>query len=303
MGQYVETATGLLHEVEFGGEGQVIMLVHGLGGSTTNWMAVADGLARHGRVVAIDLPGFGLSPPARDYRLETHQMAVESYLERHEGPVTMIGNSTGGLLSEMVASHRPELVRRLILVAPATPPIFPDPRFDWPTATRLAIQATPMVGEAWGRRFIRNHTPQQLVRMSMQMITHKPGRVPLPLVEASVEMARVRKALPWSAEATARTASSIAAYYANRARFVRMVRAITARTLVVQGISDHIVSPSAVEWLCRLRPDWDLAQMADTGHTPQMDAPLRFLSEVEPWLTKTEEAGISPAGVGKPVPN
>ncbi len=290
MGDYVSITTGPIHQVDFGGEGRVILLVHGLGGSTTNWMAVAGALARHGRVLAIDLPGFGLSPPARDFRLETHRQAVEAYMESLDGPVTLVGNSTGGLLSEMIASHRPELVRRLVLVAPATPPVYPDPRLDWSTAVRLAIQATPIIGEAWGRRFVRTHTPQQLVRMSMQMITHKPGRVPVSVIEASVDMARVRKALPWTAEATARTASSIAALYANRPRFVRMVRAITAPTLVVQGVSDHIVSPSAVEWLCRLRPDWDLAQMPDTGHTPQMDAPLRFLSEVEPWFTKTDEA-------------
>jgi pimeloyl-ACP methyl ester carboxylesterase len=119
----------------------------------------------------------------------------------------------------------------------------------------------------------------------MQMITHSMGRVPLDVIEASVDMARIRKELPWTAEATARTATSIAAFYANRARYIRMIRAITAPTLVVQGISDHIVSPTAVEHVCSLRPDWKLVQMPDTGHTPQMDAPLRFLAVVEPWLS------------------
>ncbi len=284
MGAYIETAVGPVHQVDFGGAGPTILLVHGLGGSTTNWLAVGDALTHYGRVVAIDLPGFGLSPPARDFRLETHREAVESCIAGEHGTATIIGNSTGGLLAQMVASHRPELVERLVLVSPATPPVYPDPRFDWPTAIRLAIQATPVIGEAWGRRFIKTHSPQELVSMSMQMITHKPGRVPMPVIEASIEMARIRKSLPWSPEATARTASSIAAFYATRGKFVRMVRAITAPTLVVQGVSDHIVSPSAVEWLCGLRPDWDLVQMPDTGHTPQMDAPLRFLSVLEPWL-------------------
>jgi pimeloyl-ACP methyl ester carboxylesterase len=72
-----------------------------------------------------------------------------------------------------------------------------------------------------------------------------------------------------------------------------MIRAITAPTLVVQGVSDHIVSPTAVERICRLRPDWKLVQMEDTGHTPQMDAPLRFLAEVEPWL---KEIGAQAVG-------
>ena len=68
-----------------------------------------------------------------------------------------------------------------------------------------------------------------------------------------------------------------------------MIRKIVAPTLVVQGIEDHIVSPTAVEWICSLRPDWQLVQMTDTGHTPQLDAPLRLLDVVEPWLAGTVE--------------
>lgn len=278
--------TGPLHRVDFGGNGEPMVLVHGLGGSTTNWIAVADGLARHGRVLAIDLPGFGLSPPARDYRLETHREAIENFIEMEGAPATLIGNSTGGLLSQMVAAHRPDLVDRLVLVAPATPPVLPDPRLDWAMAIRLAIQATPGLGTVWGRRFINRHTPEELVRLSMEMITHRRGRVPLEVIEASIDMARIRKELPWSVQATARTATSIAAFYATRAEYIRMIRAIAAPTLVVQGLSDHIVSPTAVERICSLRPDWKLVQMPDTGHTPQMDAPLRFLAEVEPWLSQ-----------------
>jgi pimeloyl-ACP methyl ester carboxylesterase len=286
MGEYVNTSIGPVHRVEFGGSGDLIVLVHGLGGSTTNWIAVADGLARHGRVLALDLPGFGLSPPGPDYRLETHRDAVEEFIEMEGAPATLIGNSTGGLVAQMVAAHRPALVSRLLLVAPASPPVLPDPRLDWPTAIRLALQATPGFGTVYGRRFIATHTPEELVRLSLEMITHQRGRVPLDVIEASVDMARIRRELPWSAEATARTATSIAAFYANRADHVRMIRAITAPTLVVQGVSDHIVSPTAVERICRLRPDWKLVQMEDTGHTPQMDAPLRFLAEVEPWLSE-----------------
>jgi pimeloyl-ACP methyl ester carboxylesterase len=54
-------------------------------------------------------------------------------------------------------------------------------------------------------------------------------------------------------------------------------------------MSDHIVSPTSVEWLCTLRPDWDLVQLDDTGHTPQMDAPRRFLNVVREWLAPAEQ--------------
>jgi pimeloyl-ACP methyl ester carboxylesterase len=289
MSRYVDTSQGPIHEVDFGGSGPHMVLVHGLGGSTTNWNAVGPSLSGLGTVTAIDLPGFGLSPPRADYRLGTHRDSVIAYLETLEEPSTLIGNSTGGLLAELVAAARPDLVERLVLVCPATPPILPDPRLDWPTAMRLAIQATPGLGEAYGRRFIRTNTPEELVRKSMAMITHKPGRVPMSLIEESREMARIRKSLPWAAHATARTASSIARLYSRRPEYIRLILSIEAPTLVVQGMSDHIVSPTSVEWLCTLRPDWDLAQLDDTGHTPQMDAPRRFLKVVEAWLEPSPE--------------
>ncbi|HSK07161.1 MAG TPA: alpha/beta hydrolase [Acidimicrobiia bacterium] len=292
MGLYVDTALGPVHEVDYGGSGPNLVLVHGLGGSTTNWDAVAPSLAANARVRAIDLPGFGLTPPRADYSLDTHRDSVVAYLETFEGRFTLVGNSNGGLISAMIASRRPDLVERLVMVSPATPPVFPDPRRDWPTVIRLAIQATPPLGEIYGRHFIRSNSPEELVKKSLAMVTHKPGRVPMGLIESSREMARIRTKLPWAEHATARTATSIAAFYARRSAFLDMVRRIEAPTLVVQGVSDHIVSPTSVEWLCSLRPDWDLARLDDTGHTPQMDAPLRFLEAVEPWLFPAERAVV-----------
>jgi pimeloyl-ACP methyl ester carboxylesterase len=70
-----------------------------------------------------------------------------------------------------------------------------------------------------------------------------------------------------------------------------MIRKIRARTLVVHGVDDRIVSPTAVEWLTSLRTDWTLIQMEDTGHTPQLDAPVRFVKVVEEWLEGFRETG------------
>jgi pimeloyl-ACP methyl ester carboxylesterase len=291
--EFVATREGPAHHVDFGGAGSSFVLIHGLGGSTTNWIAVGPALSRQGRVRAIDLPGFGLTPPRRDFHLETHRDSVAAYLDELEAPThTLIGNSTGGLLAEMVAAARPDLVERLVLVAPATPPRFPDPRLDWPTVARLAMQATPPIDEVYGRWFLRSNTPEQLTRKTLEMVTHKPGRVPVAVIEASRDMAAIRKNLPWAQYASARTATSIARHYAKRSFYVDMIRSIAAPALVVQGMSDHIVSPTAIEWMCSLRPDWDLIQLEDTGHTPMMDAPLRFLDVVGGWLARDRSIAV-----------
>lgn len=292
MKSYKQTAFGPTHFVDHGGAGPTTVLVHGLGGSTTNWNAVAPRLANRSHVVAMDLPGFGLTPPGRDFKLTTHQAALEAFIETLETPVTLIGNSTGGLISEMVAATRPELVSRLILISPATPWVFPDDRLDWPTVYRLLIQATPIIGAAYGRYMLRRYTPEELVRLGFQSVAYKAGRVPLEIVEDTIDLHRVRRHLPWATRATNRTATSVALLYARKGEFARMVRQIEAPTLVLQGLEDHIISPTAVEWLCSLRPEWMLIQMDDTGHTPQLDAPLRTVGIIEEWLAASDPVSL-----------
>jgi pimeloyl-ACP methyl ester carboxylesterase len=284
VGRYIHTDAGLLHEVDHGGQGPLIVLIHGLGGSVENWDAVADRISEAGRVAAIDLPGFGLSPPGPDWELETHAGAITSYLRARGEPATLIGNSLGGLLSEMVSADEPDLVRCLVLVSPATPPVLPDPRLDWPTARRLAVQATPLLGPAIMRHFHSHYTPEQLVLGTLQSVTHDHHRIDPELVESFFRLARVRAKLPWAVDAVPGTAQSIVRYWARRSRFTEMIRRITAPTLVIQGVSDPIVSPTAVDRICTLRPDWDHVRMFDTGHTPQIDAPGRFLDVLMPWL-------------------
>jgi pimeloyl-ACP methyl ester carboxylesterase len=293
MSDYLDLGTGPIHWKDYGGRGRVVVLVHGLGGSIANWDVIGPRLTDRGRVVALDLPGFGLSPPARDWSLTTHRDAIVAFIESFDTPVTLIGNSLGGLLSEMVASHRPDLVSALVLIAPATPPRFPDPRIDWPTAWRLAINSAPVLGPALSRHIIDSMTPRELINDSLQRITYDRGRVPLEMVESFVQLAETRRHFPWAADAIPRTGASIRRLFVHRSRFVEMIRDIKAPTLVVQGVADHIVSPTSVEWMCRLRPDWSLTQMDGTGHTPQIDAPIRLLDVLRPWLDEHMRTEIS----------
>jgi len=57
---------GPVHYREWTGpvDGPVFLCLHGLGGSNLNWALVAPGLASRGRVLAVDLAGFGLTPTA-----------------------------------------------------------------------------------------------------------------------------------------------------------------------------------------------------------------------------------------------
>lgn len=284
MSQYFELPGGPLHFKDYGGTGHPVLLVHGLGGSIANWDIIGPRLASRGHVVAIDLPGFGLSPPGPDWSLETHTKAIVDTMEHLGGGATLVGNSLGALLCEMAAATRPEMVDSLILISPATPPRLPDPNIHWPMARRLLLNATPGIGPTLMRWMASSMTPRELVNEALLRITHKPGRVPLDMVESFVDIAEKRSHFPWAADAIPKTGQSIRSLFLKRSKFVSMIRDIKAPTLVIHGVDDPIVSPTSVEWLCSLRPDWTLIQMDDTGHTPQIDAAIRTLSVIEPWL-------------------
>src|SRR2546426_9137411 len=170
---------GPLHLADFGGTGPTMILVHGLGGSHANWLAVGPGLAAHARVFAPDLPGFGRTP--LDGR-SAHVRASVEFLDRFldtvgGGPAVLVGNSMGGLIAMMEAAERPEKVAGLVLVGPAQP----RPRrslVDPVVALTFRAYAFPGVGE----RFLRWRAawlgPERLVRPTPPFCCAGPARVP-----------------------------------------------------------------------------------------------------------------------------
>jgi predicted alpha/beta-fold hydrolase len=97
---------GPLHYLDFGGpaEASVIVAVHGLGGSSANWAAVAaPTLTARYRLVAPDLGGFGLTRAAgRDVSVPGNRVLLHRFLQAvpsvGRGPVILMGNSMGGMI-------------------------------------------------------------------------------------------------------------------------------------------------------------------------------------------------------------
>ncbi|AII03801.1 MULTISPECIES: alpha/beta fold hydrolase [Rhodococcus] len=100
------------------GEGETLLLVHGMAGSSATWRAVLPQLAQRYRVLAPDLPGHGDSAkPRGDYSLGAfaawlrdllHELGIER--------VTVIGQSLGGGVAMQFSYQHPELCDRLVLI-------------------------------------------------------------------------------------------------------------------------------------------------------------------------------------------
>jgi pimeloyl-ACP methyl ester carboxylesterase len=104
-----------------GGEGPPLLLVHGLGGAASNWVAVAPALAERFRLLVPDLPGHaGSSPLPAAASLDPYAERLVELAER-EGllPAAVAGHSFGGLVALRIALRHHEAVRALALVSAA----------------------------------------------------------------------------------------------------------------------------------------------------------------------------------------
>jgi pimeloyl-ACP methyl ester carboxylesterase len=285
-GQFQTFPSGVLYVHDFGGSGTPIVAVHGLGGFHLNWLPVAAGLTRQGRLIAPDLPGFGYSPPRSSYSIASHARAVNELLESIGEPSILMGNSLGGLVTIEVARQRPDLVKRLVLVAPAGPPNLSDERIDRVVAKRLVIQGLPGFGPYFVNRYWKSTTPAQQMSDTLAVVCAHPERISQDVVEPTLALATARRRQPWALDALVKSGRSAGLILLRKNRLRQVLVSIPVPGLIIQGAKDRVVAGSGVEWIASVRPDWDLVVMEDCGHCPQLEAPERFVDIYDSWVNE-----------------
>jgi pimeloyl-ACP methyl ester carboxylesterase len=281
---------GPVYVADFGGEGAVMLLVHGLGGAHLNWMAVAPQLAARHRVYALDLPGFGRSPLAgrRSSIAANVDLLTRAITRLSPRPIILVGNSMGGLLSIGAAAQHPSLIDALVLVDPAVPAPrgeFP-PRLDRVSRTFLATAFMPRWGARRLSRAVAARGAESLVRETMRLVTSDPGSIDQAVMDAHIGLETERLAeSSWHESFYSATRSLVAALALKR-KVLRWVQEVVAPTLLLQGAQDRLVPVASARNIASLRPDWEYYEFAGAGHVPMLEVPGEFVDIVSDWLTR-----------------
>jgi pimeloyl-ACP methyl ester carboxylesterase len=282
---------GPVFVARYGDEGPPMVLLHGMGASHVHWMAVAPGLGRTFRVLAVDLPGCGRSPlGGRAATLEASYSLLRRYLRLLGEPAVLVGNSMGGLLAMRLAAEERQLVRGLVLVAPAVPWGLSMRDVELRVALLYSAYYWPGVGEVvrWGRARLLG--TEGAVRHTLALCCAQPSKVPKGVVTAYVELARDGAMLGYENKVYLAAMRSIWPYLLSPGRFVEMVKRIETPTLLIQGEHDRLVPRRGVDRLAALRPDWRYRVFEEAGHAPQLEAPRLFLKVLRSWLASVEPA-------------
>jgi pimeloyl-ACP methyl ester carboxylesterase len=263
------------------------VLVHGLGGSLLSWLAVAPGLARHGRVLALDLPGFGRSGrDGRRSRVSDLRTTLSRFVDEVAGgPVVLVGNSMGGGISMLEAALEPSAVEALVL----SNSVFPWRRGSFPAPIVMlgfALYELPRVGEWASRQRITRLEAERAVEVGLRIIAADPSTIPPDLVRLHVEQLVRHQQDPDAGAAFLEAARSLLALGRRREVVRWIVGSVKCPVLVVHGREDRLVPIGFAKGALEMRPDWDMRLIPKVGHVPQMEAPDRWLAAVDDWLER-----------------
>jgi pimeloyl-ACP methyl ester carboxylesterase len=267
------------------GEGPVLLLIHGMGGTCENWSEVIEPLARQHTVIAPDLPGHGASGPGGgDYSIGALAAGLRDLLLSlgHER-ATLVGHSLGGGIAMQLAYQFPEMLERLVLVSSGGlgPEVSVVLRAAALPGADAFIAATAGLGTRVGSTLARG----------LSAVGLRPN--------ADVaEVARGYASLtdPDRRAAFLATLRSVVGTGGQRVDAAdRLYLAEAVPVLIIWGARDSIIPVRHGEDAHDAIPGSRLEIFDDVGHLPQVEAPGRFIAALERFIRETEPAKFDPA--------
>lgn len=271
-----------------GTTGPVLVLVHGVAGSSAAWDPVMALLADHFRVVAPDLLGHGESAkPRGDYSLGAYASGIRDLLDHLRlGRVTIVGHSLGGGIAMQFAYQFPERCEGLALVG----------------SSGLGQEVMPILRAATlpGVELALPLLAHERVRNALGAVGRLLSRLPSPVVvsPAAREFAR-----SWASFSDTETAAA----------FVRTLRGVVdlrgqrvitphrlhltrgMPTLFVWGGNDKFLPAKHGRTAHGAMPGSRLELFEAAGHFPHHDEPVRFARVLRGFVDSTARAQFDAA--------
>jgi len=245
----------------------VLIMLHGFGSSLHTWEPWAQALVGEYRVIRLDLPGAGLSPPdpTNDYTDARSIALILALMDRRSVlRATLIGNSLGGRIAWTLAAKHPERTDKLVLISPDG---FASPGLEYGKApdVPIALQAMQYV------------LPKALLQMNLEPSYGDPSVMSTATVDRYHHLMLapgVRKALLARMEQTVLVPPE------------PLLRSIKAPVLLLWGEKDALIPFSNAADYAKNVPDIRLVSFPELGHVPHEEAPELSLTPLRAFLTE-----------------
>jgi pimeloyl-ACP methyl ester carboxylesterase len=250
------------------GTGPTILLVHGVGASSTSWDTVLPLLAQQGAdVIAVDLPGHGLSSkPRGDYSLGALASALRDLLDHLDvKSCVLVGHSLGGGIALQFVYQFPDRVDRLVLVSSGG--LGPE--------TFYLLRAATLPGAEFIIPVLTNRNATasfDFLRKSMARVGWRPEMLSEDTVMRLRELNERETRIAFLA-----TLRAVVDHSGQRVSAVsRLPRAAHLPTLLIWGDSDPVIPLAHGQGAQKLLPKSELVVFTGATHEPHRFDPSRF---------------------------
>jgi pimeloyl-ACP methyl ester carboxylesterase len=250
-----------------------LLLVHGLSAWAHQFDPITERLVPRWHCLAPDLPGFGRSAPLADHSFDLGEIAdlvAHELQARGVERVRVVGHSMGAALCVTLAERHPDLVERLVLLAPAGLVHWRVGRDRSPALRQIARRLAPRAGSAlMASAAVRGRT---LSRLAVD--------------PRSMKVSDARMLLAGARMGDQRTLDAARQSLAGAA-IAERVTSLSMPIELIWGEQDRLVPISWAARLSKLRPDLALTRVPGAGHVLTLEAPDAVASAIEhsPWQT------------------
>ncbi|MEQ8554215.1 MAG: alpha/beta fold hydrolase [Cyclobacteriaceae bacterium] len=234
------------------GEGEILMLLHGLFGALSNWDSVVDRFSKNYRVIIPLLPIYTM--PVKSAGLDALNTFVEQFVEAMGlSSLNLIGNSLGGHVGLIYTLANPEKVNTLILTG-----------------------SSGLFENSMGGSFPRRGS-YDYIQERVAYTFYDPKTATKELVD---EVFETTKSIPKALRIVAIAKS------AQRHNMADVITKIEVPTLLIWGLNDTITPPYVAHEFDRLIPNTTLRFIDKCCHAPMMERPEEFNEILEEFLQK-----------------
>lgn len=250
--EFVTVRGRRIHVLDTGSGADAILFIHGFGAWGLSWKPIIDRLPPSYRMIAPDMPGFGLSDRyPGDYSPGAIADDLAALLDqRGVEHAVVVGQSWGSSVATAFALRHPRRIERLILISPYVYSEQIPAIFEW--------MRRPLLGEALVTLFW-----SQLVGERMELLYADPSLV----TQKAVDLAEKILDRPGAKATILAAARGMAQIAEQEQRY----GAIAVDTLVLLGREDHVTTVPFAESLVRQLPHARLLVIGGCGHVVQVE--------------------------------
>ncbi|GAB4079100.1 alpha/beta fold hydrolase [Modestobacter muralis] len=256
------------------GDGEPVLLLHGISGHAETWVRNVAVLGRDFRVHAIDMLGHGFTDKPRiEYSIRALADHVLGFLDEiGASRAHLVGQSLGGWVAAYLAAYHPERVASLVSVTGAGLQVDPD-------GAALSEKVGQQVAAATIKAL--DAPTREKVRTRLEWLMHDPSVVTEELVETRYRI--------YTRPEFAAIAGDLVAGLTSRVRPEESLTAerlatISCPTLVLWTRQNPTMPWQVGEAASRIVPGATFYLMEDAGHWPQFEKPAEFHAIVGEFL-------------------